>query len=90
MWSIQNEDKYWERRREEYERVPKGWKPEPERQILSLDDELDDLEKEYGCKLEELGEPDLEEIVHRLRGEYPAEAKYEPDWIAIFYRLDAA
>lgn len=90
MWSTPNEDEYWERRREEYERVPKDWKPEPERQILSLDDELDDLEKEYGWKLEELGEPDLEEIVHRLRGEYPAEAKYEPDWIAIFYRLDAA
>ena len=51
MWSIPNEDEYWERRREEYERVPKDWKPEPERQILSLDDELDDLEKEYGCKL---------------------------------------
>lgn len=45
MWSIPNEDEYWERRREEYERVPKDWKPEPERQILSLDDELDDLEK---------------------------------------------
>ena len=54
MWSIPNEDEYWERRREEYERVPKDWKPEPERQILSLDDELDDLEKEYGCKLEDL------------------------------------
>lgn len=58
MWSIPNEDEYWERRREEYERVPKDWKPEPERQILSLDDELDDLEKEYGCKLEDLNEPD--------------------------------
>lgn len=45
MWSIPNEDEYWERRREEYERVPKDWEPEPERQILSLDDELDDLEK---------------------------------------------
>ena len=64
--------------------------PEPEEKILSLDEELEELEKKYGCKLEELGEPDLEEIVYRLRGEYPAEAKYEPDWIAIFYRLDAA
>jgi hypothetical protein len=72
MWSIPNEDEYWERRREEYERVPKDWKPEPERQILSLDDELDDLEKEYGCKLEDLNEPDIEEIVFRIRGEYPA------------------
>ena len=53
VWLIPNEDEYWERRREEYERVPKNWKPEPELQILSLDDELDDLEKEYGCKLED-------------------------------------
>ena len=74
MWSIPNEDEYWERRREEHERVPKDWKPEPERQILSLDDELDDLEKEYGCKLEDLNEPDIEEIVFRIRGEYPMSA----------------
>ena len=78
MWSIPNEDEYWERRREEYERVPKDWKPEPERQILSLDDELDDLEKEYGCKLEDLNEPDIEEIVFRIRGEYPMSAEYDP------------
>ena len=88
MWSIPNEDEYWERRREEYERVPKDWKPEPERQILSLDDELDDLEKEYGCKLEDLNEPDIEEIVFRIRGEYPKSAEYDPAFIAIFYQVD--
>lgn len=88
MWSIPNEDEYWERRREEYERVPKDWKPEPERQILSLDDELDDLEKEYGCKLEDLNEPDVEEIVLRIRGEYPISAEYDPAFIAIFYKVD--
>lgn len=88
MWSIPNEDEYWERRREEYERVPKDWKPEPERQILSLDDELDDLEKEYGCKLEDLNEPDIEEIVFRIRGEYPISAEYDPAFIAIFYKVD--
>lgn len=86
--NIPNEDEYWERRREEYERVPKGWKPEPERQILSLDDELDDLEKEYGCKLEDLNEPDIEEIVFRIRGEYPMSAEYDPAFIAIFYKVD--
>lgn len=82
------EDEYWERIRERMEMGET--EPEPEEKILSLDEELEELEKKYGCKLEELGEPDLEEIVYRLRGEYPAEAKYEPDWIAIFYRLDAA
>ena len=84
----EDEDEYWERRREEYERVPKDWKPEPERQILSLDDELDDLEKEYGCKLEDLNEPDIEEIVFRIRGEYPISAEYDPAFIAIFYKVD--
>lgn len=29
MWGV-DEDAYWERRREEYERVPEGWKPESE------------------------------------------------------------
>ena len=84
----EDEDEYWERRREEYEKVPKDWKPEPERQILSLDDELDDLEKEYGCKLEDLNEPDIEEIVFRIRGEYPMSAEYDPAFIAIFYKVD--
>ena len=69
------EDEYWERIRERMEMGET--EPEPEEKILSLDEELEELEKKYGCKLEELGE-------------YPAEAKYEPDWIAIFYRLDAA
>ena len=56
--------------------------------ILSLDDELDDLEKEYGCKLEDLNEPDIEEIVFRIRGEYPMSAEYDPAFIAIFYKVD--
>lgn len=88
MYGIPGEDEYWERVREERERVPDGWKPEPERQILSLDDELNDLENEYGCKLEELGEPDIEGIVFRIRGEYPFEAEYDPAFIAIFYKVD--
>lgn len=82
------EDEYWERVRERMEMGET--KPEPEEKILSLDEELEDLEKEYGCKLEKLGEPDLEEIVYRLRGEYPAEVKYEPRWLSIFYRINAA
>lgn len=46
------------------------------------------LEKEYGCKLEDLNEPDIEEIVFRIRGEYPMSAEYDPAFIAIFYKVD--
>lgn len=74
MWRIPKEDRYQ--------------KQEPEQRILSLDDELDELEKEYGCKLEDLEEPDIEEIVFRIRGEYPIQAEYKPSFIAIFYKID--
>lgn len=80
------EDEYWERVRERMEMGET--EPEPEEKILSLDDELDDLEKEYGCKLEDLNEPDIEEIVFRIRGEYPMSAEYDPAFIAIFYKVD--
>lgn len=89
MWRI-DEDAYWERRREEWESQYMNSKPEPERKLLSLDDEMDDLELEYGCSLEDLGEPDLEEIVFRFRGVYPLSAVYDPDFIAIFYEIEAA
>ena len=88
MWHMLNEDDYWERRREECEKVPGHLEPEAEQRILCLDDELDDLEKEYGCKLEDLNEPDIEEIVFRIRGEYPMSAEYDPSYVAIFYKAD--
>ena len=83
-----DEDEYWERRREEYERVPKDWEPEPVEELVSLDDELEDLEKEYGCKLEELDESDIEDIVFRIRGVYPISAEYDPAFLAIVYKMD--
>ncbi len=86
---IIDEDGYWERRREEMERIPVDWKPEPERKILSLDDEIEDLESEYGCSLEDLEEPDLEEIVFRIRGVYPDSVEYDSNLLAIFYEVAA-
>jgi hypothetical protein len=38
--------------------------------------------------LEDLNEPDIEEIVFRIRGEYPMSAEYDPAFIAIFYKVD--
>lgn len=86
---IIDEDGYWERRREEMERIPADWKPESERKILSLDEEAEDLEKEYGCSLEDLEEPDLEEIVFRIRGVYPESVEYDSNLLAIFYEVAA-
>ena len=71
------------------ERIPADWKPEPERKILSLDDEIEDLESEYGCSLEDLEEPDLEEIVFRIRGVYPESVEYDSSLLAIFYEVAA-
>lgn len=88
MQGIPGEDEYWERVREERERVPDGWKPEPVEELVTLDDELEDLEKEYGCKLEDLDETDIEDIVYRLCGEYPLSAEYDPVLIAILYKVD--
>ena len=88
MCGLPGEDEYWERRREEFEQIPAGWRPEPKKQVLSLDEEIDDLEKEYGCKLEDLDEPDFEDIVFRIRGEYPLQAEYDPRFLAIFYKID--
>ncbi len=81
-----NEDEDWERRREEHEGALKV--REPERKVLDIDEELDDLEKEYGCKLEDLDDPDIEDIVFRIRGEYPASVEYDPSFTAIFYVAD--
>lgn len=80
------EDEYWERVRERMEMGET--KPEPVEELVTLDDELEDLEKEYGCKLEDLDETDIEDIVYRLCGEYPLSAEYDPVLIAILYKVD--
>lgn len=85
MYSIPGEDEHWERVREELE--SRYLEPEPRSELISLDDELDDLEKEYGCSIRELGEPDLEDIVFRIKGIYPIEASYDENFLAIFYKV---
>ena len=63
-----DEDAMWEAARERYEnpRRPPDWEPEPETAWLFLDEEADDLEAEYGCKLTSLTEIDLMEILERF------------------------
>lgn len=65
---VPNEDAYWEAVRERMEnpRRPPDWEPEPESDCLYLDDELDDIEAEYGCKLTELREVDIMGILDRF------------------------
>ena len=89
-YEIPWEDEYWERRREEYENPKRDpdWKPEPERDWLFLDEELDDLEAEYKCKLTELFEGDLIEIVERMTGIIPETAIYDPRMYGIRYEYE--
>ena len=76
-YPMPDEDAYWEAVRERLEnpRHPPDWEPEPESGWLFLDDEEESLEAEYGCKLAELTEADLMDILNRL-----AEDKQE--WIS--------
>ena len=85
MWYMPDEDAYYEHRREELEMIPDDWEPEPEWHILSLDEEIADLENEYGCKLEDLNEADLEDIAYRIKGVNPLYAEYDPALLAIVY-----
>lgn len=66
MWGI-NEDEYWERVRESLEAPRKNEEPYLEEGTLFLDDEIEELEKKYGCSIGELYEGDLEEIVLKKR-----------------------
>ena len=63
-----DEDAYWERVREAYENPPRppDWEPDPETDWLFLDEEADDLEREYGCRLKDLLEADLFDILDRF------------------------
>lgn len=52
MWLIPNEDEYWERVRESLEAPRKSEEPYLEEGTLFLDDEIEELEKKYGCSIE--------------------------------------
>lgn len=86
-----DEDAYWERRREEYENPKRDpdWQPEPEREWVFLDEELDDLEAEYECKLTELPEGDLLDIVEKITGIVAEAATYDPRMYGIRYEYMA-
>ena len=58
VWLIPNEDEYWEHVRESLEAPRKNEEPYLEEGTLFLDDEIEELEKKYGCSIEELYEGD--------------------------------
>ena len=88
MW-YPDEDAFWERVREQRERLPKDWTPDPERRILVLEDDIDMLENEYGCELTEVSEDNLYDIVYRLCGDTPVRVEYDSQFLAIFYEVEA-
>ena len=88
MWLIPNEDTYWENARVYMEDVYRSENVQEEKNLF-VDEELDDLEREYGCKLEELPEGDLLDIVQEIPGEMPIEARYNPDTYGIEYTIES-
>lgn len=66
-----DEDAYWERVREALEnpRRPPDWEPEPESDWLWLDEEADGIEAEYDCRMQDLPEGDLMDILDRFVSE---------------------
>ncbi|MCC8157267.1 MAG: hypothetical protein LIO54_08330 [Oscillospiraceae bacterium] len=88
MWHIPNEDQYWEDVRERLENPPRHpWDdpPEPERDMLSLDDLAEDIEEKYQCDISELYEGDLLDIVADQTGIEPISAKYNERFFCIDY-----
>jgi len=62
-----NEDIYYDRLFDEYERRKEQTEEEfPEESWLFLDDETDEIEEKAGCRMEELYEADLFEILDRM------------------------
>lgn len=86
MWLIPNEDEYWERVRESLEAPRKSEEPYLKEGTLFLDDDIEELEKKYGCSIEELYEGDLEEIVLKKEGIVPESARYDPQFDCIVFK----
>ena len=89
MWGIPfDEDAYWERRREEYEnpRRDPDEEPEPVRDTLFLDEEIDDIEAKYGCTMAQLDEDELLEIVKEFLGIDAEEAVWDEQYLGIEYK----
>lgn len=98
-----DEDEYWENYREEYEhglRPRSEWAdmergPEYEDKNLFLDEEgqTEEIEAEFGCRMNELSDEELSEIVERFTGEWPDDEN-GPRWNrkldCIEYRIKTA
>ncbi len=85
-WQMPDEDAYWEGVREDMEKSSKGTGDFLQESLLSLDDVIEDLEEEYGCRIEELYEGDLCEIVRKFRGIAPEDARWDDRLDCIVYR----
>jgi len=88
MWNYPDEDAFWESRRVEMESMFYGTENEPEEKSIYVDEELDELEAEYGCSMDELPEGDLMDIVFKTTGEVPTEARYNARLYEIEYMIE--
>lgn len=90
MYGIPGEDEYWERVRERLEAPSRYYEPEPVRDSLYLDDELDLLEEKYGCGMAELPEGDLLDLVEEKTGICADGARWDGRFECIEYTYEEA
>lgn len=84
------EDEHYARMQYEYEHRGDG-EPLIESDLISVDEEeAEKIIEMTGYPVEELGEPDLEEIVSEWRGVYPESVRYDTRLSAICYTYQAA
>ncbi len=90
-----DEDAYWERRREELENPAlfhrqslwdESERVEQEEANLFLDEEVDEIEKQYKCPMNELSESELMDIVERHKKIDPVMAEWDSRFECIVYR----
>lgn len=81
-----DEDAYWERVRE-YQEAQKCNEPYLEEETLFLDEEIEEIERKYGCPMEELYEGDLDDIVQEMRGIVPEYARYDSSFECIVFKF---
>lgn len=93
MIGLPNEDEYWERRREELENPKEAewWDDEVvyEEGNLFLDEEIEALEKEYGCRMVKLSECELLDIVLEFCGISAHSAEWNDGYGCISYKYCA-
>lgn len=94
MREIPNEDAYWERYREEWEKMnmfeKDPWdegEPECEFGTVYLDEEVEETEIQKGYPMDELTEGDLLEILEDTKGIIAETAVWRPEFDAIDYTV---